>query len=125
MKMRALSACLLLLVGMVACSQPDEAPPKDFAEDEAVRPVCGESFCLPGGTALFGRASPAEDFNVYEVEWRGKRFIVYEGNAPQRRSGSAVVEWGSQWPNYLELSCADALAGCSAKALAAKLRHKR
>lgn len=48
------------------------------------RGTCGEGFCLPASANLLDKARPVEDFNLYDVEWRGIRYRIYEGNAPQR-----------------------------------------
>lgn len=103
---------LLLTAPLLICS---ELPPK----------VCGESFCFPQGTKLFSRKSPVEDFVLYRVEFQGERFVVYEGNAPQRRSGSFVIRWSENWPSYFEVAgpCASH-AKCSAKRLAAEITQR-
>jgi hypothetical protein len=66
--------------------------------------VCGENFCLPKGTKLISRETPVEDFNLYRVEANGERFLIYEGNHPQRSSGSVVLNVGKDWPAFLEVS---------------------
>lgn len=87
---------------------------------------CGDSFCLPPGAALLAKRTPVEDFNLYRVQWRGGRFLIYEGNAPDegegvgatlpvrhdpraklRRSGgrgSVALRMHPQWPNYLQVN---------------------
>ncbi len=86
---------LLLLVSLVMMAGPAQA---------AQSPVCGESFCLPKGARLVSRESPVRDFVIYRVEANGQRFVVYEGNHPQRRPGSIILTVGKIWPNYLEVS---------------------
>ena len=49
------------------------------------RGTCGQSFCLPASATLLKKSTPVEDFNLYDVEWRGARYIIYEGNNPDRR----------------------------------------
>jgi hypothetical protein len=66
--------------------------------------ICGESFCLPDGAKLISRETPVEDFNLYRVEANGDRFLIYEGNHPQRRKGSIVLTVGEDWPAFLEVS---------------------
>ncbi|PWG03749.1 hypothetical protein DF286_00010 [Sphingosinicella humi] len=63
-----------------------------------------------------------EDFNLYRVEVNGQRFVVYEGNAPQRRDGSIVIPWTEEWPTYLEVSgpCTSS-SNCEAKSFAAEI----
>jgi len=84
--------------------------------------VCGESFCLPNGAKLIGRETPVEDFNLYRVEAQGDRFLIYEGNAPQRSEGSVVLTVGKDWPNFLEVSgpCVSK-EDCAVKSFAAKI----
>lgn len=84
--------------------------------------VCGESFCLPNGAKLVERETPVEDFNLYRVEEGGNRFVIYEGNYPQRGQGSVVLTIGKRWPNYLEVSgpCASK-QDCAVESFAAKL----
>ena len=88
--------------------------------------ACGESFCLPADGRLLGKQTPVEDFNLYQVEWRGTRFGIYEGNHPQRSDGghrtplrlpvdeaasisrvngggSIIVNVGKDWPAYLDV----------------------
>ncbi|WP_156457635.1 hypothetical protein [Altererythrobacter sp. Root672] len=103
--------------------------------------ACGESFCLPSDARLLSKRTPVHDFNLYDVEWNGVRFVIYEGNAPDegegaesilslpldpeaklRRDnerGSVVARMRPDWPNYLQINgpCA---AGdqCEAAALA-------
>lgn len=107
------SHSLLLVAGLIACS--DTSPTE----------VCGESFCFPDGTKLISREAPVEDFNLYRVEAKGARFVVYEGNAPQRRQGSIVIPWAERWPTYLEVSgpCASP-SNCPARSFAAELTHR-
>lgn len=45
-----------------------------------------------------------KDFKLYRVEAQGERFLIYEGNHPQRREGSVVVTVGKEWPAFLEVS---------------------
>ena len=47
------------------------------------RGSCGESFCLPASANLLAKETPVHDFNLYQVQWRGERFGIYEGNHPQ------------------------------------------
>lgn len=84
--------------------------------------ICGESFCLPSGAMLVGRETPVEDFNLYRVEEGGNRFVIYEGNHPERRQGSVVLTVGKEWPNYLEVSgpCASK-QDCAVRSFAARL----
>jgi hypothetical protein len=95
---------------LAACSQSAEPS------------VCGESFCLPKGAKLISREAPVEDFNLYRVEAQGDRFLIYEGNAPQRSEGSVVLNLGSNWPNFLEVSgpCASK-DNCAVQAFASKI----
>lgn len=104
---------LLLIVGLMACTETSAAK------------VCGESFCFPDETKLLSRETPVEDFNLYRVEARGERFVVYEGNAPQRRQGSIVIPWNESWPNYLEVTgpCAEP-SNCAAKSFAAEITRR-
>ena len=103
----------VLLIGLVACSEASS--PK----------ICGESFCFPAGTKLLSREAPVEDFNLYRVVAKGQRFVVYEGNAPQRHQGSIVLPWAQGWPNYLEISgpCASP-SNCAAKSFAAQITRR-
>lgn len=104
---------LLLIAALVACSE--QAPPK----------VCGDSFCFPQGTKLLSRETPVEDFNLYRIEVQGERFVVYEGNAPQRRPGSIVIPWSEAWPTYLEVTGPCAFpARCAAKRVAAEITRR-
>jgi len=88
----------------------------------AERSVCGESFCLPKGAKLISRESPVEDFILYRVEDNGERFLIYEGNAPQRAPGSVVLTVGKDWPNFVEVNgpCASN-DNCAVKVFAAKI----
>ena len=88
------------------------------------RPACGESFCLPKGAKLISRESPVEDFNLYRVEADGDRFLIYEGNAPQRSKGSVVLTMGKDWPQYLEVSGPCSVLNCPLKPFAAKLTRR-
>lgn len=83
---------------------------------------CGESFCLPNEAKLVERETPAEDFNIYRVENGGNRFVIYEGNHPQRDQGSVLLRTGKPWPNFLEVSgpCASK-QDCAVRSFAAKL----
>lgn len=102
---------LMALIGLVACAEVSTSPK-----------VCGETFCFPEGTKLLSREAPVEDFNLYRVEKKGERFVVYEGNAPQRHEGSVVMPWAQGWPAYLEISgsCASP-SNCAAKSFAAEI----
>jgi len=84
--------------------------------------LCGESFCLPSDAKLISRESPVEDFNLYRVQWRSNRFMIYEGNYPQRRSASVVIKTRKTWPAFIEVSsqCGSG-RDCGATALAAML----
>src|SRR6476660_4185141 len=87
---------------------------------------CGESFCLPFEARLLSKKTPLEDFNLYQVAWRGARFDIYEGNHPQGqddvggsvvglpgnragmlrvRDGQASIIFDTQndWPAYLDV----------------------
>ena len=75
---RSLSVVGLLLMGCSAQGPVAQEP----------RGTCGEAFCLPASAKLLEKATPVEDFNLYDVEWRGARYRIYEGNAPQRREES-------------------------------------
>jgi hypothetical protein len=104
----------LLFAGLVACSGP--STPK----------VCGESFCFPDGTKLLSREAPVEDFNLYRVEAFGERFVVYEGNAPQRAKGSVIIPIDQGWPNYVEVNgpCASP-QNCAVQSFAAKISRRK
>lgn len=104
---------MLLLAGLLSCSE--QSSPK----------VCGESFCFPRGAKLLSREAPLEDFNLYRVEAKGQRFVVYEGNAPQREDGSILIPWAKGWPSYLEVSgpCASP-SNCAAKSFAAEITRR-
>ncbi len=67
-----------------------------------------------------------EDFNLYRVEAMGERFVVYEGNAPQRAKGSIVIPMEKGWPNYLEVNgpCAS-LENCAVQSFAAKIVRRQ
>ena len=45
---------------------------------------CGAIFCadhiIPSQVR---KSSPAEDFNLYRIQWRDRIFVIYEGNSPQ------------------------------------------
>jgi hypothetical protein len=84
--------------------------------------VCGESFCLPKEAKLVSRESPVEDFKIYQVDAAGSRFVIYEGNYPQRSSGSVVLTVSKDWPNYLEISgpCLSK-ENCAVKVFASKI----
>jgi hypothetical protein len=84
--------------------------------------VCGESFCLPKGAKIISRQSPVEDFNLYRVEANANRFVIYEGNHPQRRHRSVVLTVGKDWPAFLEVSgpCASK-EDCAVRLFAAKI----
>jgi len=84
--------------------------------------VCGESFCLPKGSKLLSRQSPVEDFVLYHVEANGERFLIYEGNAPQRSPGSVVLTVGKSWPNFVEVNgpCASE-QNCAVRSFASKI----
>jgi hypothetical protein len=101
---------LSLMCLLAGCSRRDEPS------------VCGESFCLPEGAKLISRETPVEDFNLYRVEAHGDRFLIYEGNAPQRSEGSVVLTVGKGWPNFLEISgpCAS-MENCAVKSFATKI----
>ena len=84
--------------------------------------ACGESFCLPDGAKMISRKAPVEDFNLYQVEEAGNRFVIYEGNHPQRLPGSVVLTVGNDWPSYLEVNgpCASE-ESCAVRSFAAKI----
>jgi hypothetical protein len=108
---------------------------------------CGESFCLPYDAQLVSKRTPVEDFNLYQVEWNGRRFVIYEGNAPNeteivattlplpldpearlRRDeghGSVTLRMHPQWPNYLQIngSCVQG-EECAAATLARSIRRR-
>ena len=103
----------VLLTGLVGCAEISSSE------------VCGESFCFPSGTKLLSREAPVEDFNLYRVERRGEQFVIYEGNAPQRRNGSIVIEWAEGWPDYLEITgpCVSP-SNCAVTAFAAEITRR-
>lgn len=49
--------------------------------------ACGESY-LPPAARILSKRAPVHDFNLYEVEWNGGRFVIYEGNAPDDGEGA-------------------------------------
>ena len=63
----------LLLIGFLLMGCSEQEP----------RGVCGESFCLPSTAKFIEKTTPI-DFNLYQLEWKGDRFGIYEGNNPQR-----------------------------------------
>lgn len=109
--MKVPRSTVITLLGMVAACSGEPEPA-----------VCGESFCLPGGAKLLGRETPAEDFHLYRVEEGGNRFVIYEGNHPERDQGGIVLTIGKEWPNYLEISgpCASK-QDCAVRSFAARL----
>ena len=114
---------------------------------ETPRGACGESFCLPRGAQLVAKRTPVEDFNLYQVEWNGGSFLIYEGNAPDEGDGAATIlslpldpqatlrrdsGHGSvllridrQWPNYLQIA-GPCLPGdrCAAATLASLITRR-
>ena len=60
-------AIAVATAALVGCSSP---------------PYCGESFCLTEKPTAVSKATPVEDFNLYTVDFAGRRFLIYEGNHP-------------------------------------------
>jgi len=130
--MRAIIASLLT-VFLVACAGERPTGP------------CGESFCLPADGRLLSKQTPVEDFNLYQVAWRGSRFAIYEGNHPQglndargtvfelpaRRAGtlrvsgdhgSLILDTQKDWPAYLDvMGPCESTEDCPVKSLASEL----
>jgi hypothetical protein len=53
---------------------------------------CGEKFCAPSTASLVTEHelvdfSRFEEFNSFQMEWRGSRFEIYEGNFPDLNHG--------------------------------------
>lgn len=106
---------------------------------------CGEGFCLPPDAQLLSKQTPIEDFNLYQVAWRGSRFAIYEGNHPRRLNdaggsvfelpvrragtlrvsdgqGSVIFDTQSKWPAYVDvMGPCQSNENCQVKALARKL----
>ena len=123
------------LVGLLLMSCSTQEP----------RGVCGDSFCLPTSAKLIDKKTPGEDFNLYQVEWRGGQFGIYEGNYPQgidepnrtalrlpidqsaslslsNGQGSIIVDVKKDWPNYLDvMGPCQSSQQCPLKAFAAEL----
>jgi hypothetical protein len=103
----------LLLTALAGCADASPSGP------------CAENFCLPAGAKIVSKSNPVEDFNLYQIDWKGARFGIYEGNHPQRRAdvkqpinlpidpaasidvqdgrGSIIVSIGKHWPAYLDV----------------------
>ena len=71
------------------------------------RGECGESFCLPATATLVAKETPVHDFNIYQVEWRGERFGIYEGNHPRRQPESRSSALSLPLDPSAKLSVAD------------------
>jgi hypothetical protein len=111
------------------------------------RPIgpCGESFCLPADAQLLSKRTPVEDFNLYQVAWRGAQFGIYEGNHPRGRDdvsgsvvrlpggragtlrlsgghGNVILDTQNDWPAYLSvMGPCRSTEDCSVKSLALEL----
>jgi hypothetical protein len=68
----------LLVMGLLIAGCSKQGP---MAQEP--RGTCGESFCLPASAKLIDKERPVEDFNLYDVEWRGTQYRIYEGNNPR------------------------------------------
>jgi hypothetical protein len=129
-----MTVLLLVMLLLVAC-----------AEERSTGP-CGESFCLPSDAQLLSKQTPVEDFNLYQVAWRGAQFGIYEGNQPQGRDdgsrakislpggraatlrvsddgGSIIVDMQKAWPAYLDvMGPCQSTEECPLRSFAGKLR---
>lgn len=131
--MRMTTKALLMTLLLVGC------------ERDRPTGACGQGFCLPRDAQLLSKQTPAEDFNLYQVMWRGTRFGIYEGNFPKglndpsgtvfelpvRRAGtlrvrgsrgSVIFGTQSKWPAYVDVTgpC-QSPENCEVKALALEL----
>jgi len=109
--------------------------------------TCGETFCLPAEAHLIGKQEVA-DFNLYQVEWRGERFGIYEGGHPdfaidtaatistpidaaalffmKGKEGHVLARQGREWSPYLHLvGPCSTRADCSVVAFAGALARPR
>ena len=126
----------LVALLMIACSREQSIGP------------CGESFCLPSDAQLLGKRTPVEDFNLYQVAWRGAQFSIYEGNHPQgkddvggsvvglpgNRAGTLRVHDGqasiifdtqNTWPAYLDvMGPCKSTEDCPVKSLAREITFR-
>lgn len=69
----AASLCPVLL--LASCHGTTAQPASSY---------CGVAFCVDDTTSSqVQKSSLAEDFNLYRIQWRGRIFVVYEGNDPQ------------------------------------------
>lgn len=107
-------ATTLLTLVLIACAAEQPTGP------------CGKGFCLPHDAQLLDKQTPVEDFNLYQVSWRGAQFAIYEGNQPKglndpggsvfelpvRRAGtlwvngergSVIFDTQSKWPAYVNV----------------------
>ena len=106
---------------------------------------CGEGFCLPHDAQLLDRQTHVEDFNLYQVAWRGAWFEIYEGNHPKglndnggavfelpiRRAGtlrvsgergSVIFDTQSKWPAYVNvIGHCQSTENCAVKSLALEM----
>lgn len=74
--------CLTLSMTILAGACDIDA----YSADE----YCGEAFCIKGiGKEDVSKSTPVEDFNLYNVEYKGRNYLVYEGNSPAD-SGVAI-----------------------------------
>lgn len=86
--MRFLAALPPLAV-LLACNNGGEEAPG----------FCGTSFCLSAiETNSVSQSSPIEDYTLYDVNYRSRRFRIYEGGSP-RRPGTFVRSLHTQLPS--------------------------
>lgn len=86
---------------------------------------CGERFCAPSDGSIVSGKEIA-DFKIYQVEWRGNRFGIYEGDFPtlvhglSENIGIAVADdatvtidgdmgiidarTGLDWPRFIQIT---------------------
>ncbi|MDP9422352.1 MAG: hypothetical protein M3Q19_05875 [Pseudomonadota bacterium] len=134
MKLHLLS--LTALLPLVACTQVQSVG------------SCGESFCVPADAKLLGKRTPVEDFNIYQVAWRGSRFTIYEGNHPEGnddaggtvvglprnragtlrvgdREGSLIFDTQLDWPAYIDvMGPCPSIDNCPVKSLAREITFR-
>jgi hypothetical protein len=112
-------------------------------------PFCGQSFCIIEKPSAVSKTTSV-DFNLYRIDYGGRHFLIYEGNAPQRgedlgRIGPDLVPAGfvegelfkrqgqfslvlrtpnPRFPNYIGLSV-DTNDASALQLFASKLRAKQ
>lgn len=109
---------------------------------------CGETFCLPADAKMVLREPPAANTNVYRVDWKGRKLLIFEGDWGRRIQpgevevdlpldphaslllapphGTVTLNWQERTPKLLSVGgVCQSLDFCPPLELAEKLKRRR